>query len=474
MLSSYSDVDNLSKMISIFENVTHFSLGTRPDSFFSTNSSLYSSTSKSSITNAREQKNFADETEERTDVATVPDGISDAAEKKRSSHYMIRVSVVNTSSYELLISTACRMEQFGVARHYLKEMASAWRQESQRLRRAFQHIADKTPAQISELDDVGKAAMLPAVRKTMLIPSVHGMYTIFSTLKLKCASGNGAFTSGILAMMRLLDEIMEEMQLEVYYWQAIGRKIALLPYDVSTQPKIVDTDQQPDPLKQLRPFIPRRHATLLARAVLEHRELLEVLQPLSLEAKTDRFVATLVGRLKARSRQTTAVKGARITTDAHAYIRVAIRRAERWLLEDVEQDSSRIGSVSEAISTRRKHGYDRTPAPQVVNHAKQRLETRRQKVRDALISAKEYMAKIDATNATENPPPDAIPLKGDMADTVVAGQPEPQSPQSPISSVFSTIRIPAWPQQEVKAAAAASGSGECRSNEASEGNLLLL
>ena len=380
LLHHYSEREDLSKMISIFENVTHEpKSGTLPDDFFS----------------AHLLSEHVQEDRSSSDAAVYAQMESvELRSAPQELNVTDRSAICNTTSYQIIIDTAIRQSDLAIAFHYLDALLFTWQSEQSAAREVFKnwianqrnaarHARDIRPLNDATAKEDGQdraAMVLPNFEKPTVGPASIAIVQMFQHIKDGSSDGSsqGSSRYAVPYLKRLsqyAQNVLQVTNAELAFWAEVGRRMS--GQEVASE---LDDESDGETAVKLK-LVPRLHAALLQRAQGNVSAVSEKIAVLSEKRSTDQFVAVLINRLGHKKASIPQLK-------------TVIARAKRWLVEDEAADHLRLGAARRRLLY--ADGYSRSAR----NQTKKKLalmvdtmEARRLRVSSA-VDAAEAALKI--------------------------------------------------------------------------------
>ena len=330
LLHHYSEREDLSKMISIFENVTHEpKSGALPDDFFSARS----------LSEHDQEDSPASDAALRAQTESV-----ELKSAPQVSNVTDRSAICNTTSYQIIIDTAIRQSDLAIAFHYLDALLSTWQSEQSAARKVFkdwianQRNAARLARDIRPSHDPTKddgqdraAIVLPNFEKPTVGPASIAIVQMFQHIKDGSSDGSsqGSSRYAVPYLKRLsqyAQNVLQVTNAELAFWAEVGRRMS--GQEVASE---LDDESDGETAVKLK-LVPRLHAALLQRAQGNVSAVSEKIAVLSEKRSTDQFVAVLINRLGHKKASIPQLK-------------TVIARAKRWLVEDEAADHLRLGAA---------------------------------------------------------------------------------------------------------------------------------
>ena len=432
LLNLYAKQMNLSRMISVFESTAHplpmqSSLIPKADqnSFFSPNQG--GSTAKESLLKSM-GISFGPSMQSSSSLSMAKASFLAIPSPEHSQSCVppsstdFNVSAINTSSFELLIETANQLGSHAISNHYLQEMLRAWEQERVRLRLAYSDLADCDVSNATGINPNPEEAtvLLPPtlpLSKVFRIdvpcpsvsPSVHAIYSLFEHLK--TSSKRWKHTAILTALLRQSQQTLDKLREDVLFWAGIvNKKRLFMVLQSRNTAKALDAQEANDNTDTLlnpvvaekdlssrkhiescsKRFRTKIHLLLIKRTEIELEGAIRRIETVQTELATQNFMDALLYELSGRRGGSTVAR-----------LRTAIKRAERWLMENKSVESHHVA----ALASNGMHSEQQMS--RTISSARHRTLERRRKLKTALARAKIALPrliqeKVEASKASHS------------------------------------------------------------------------
>ena len=295
------------------------------------------------------------QTSESQDVEAL-EGEEETPSQPPELHYRpsMNLTSVNAHTFEILIETATKLGCISIAIHYVRELFSAWQQERARLHAAHSSLVawrpktkikrEKAPEDLPSLVELGK---IPA--STIGI-SIHPIYTIYNSIKYGRHERQRRYPQ-LASLVAETERILGLIQEDVGYWSDVLDKKHRLRMiqevraflagqrnqSASAAAASAEAEDTLVPMAMSgaeEPFSSKVHLKLVKRNEIEVDELLRQMQVRAADLLSQRQARTMINILNR-------------ALEIPEYLAHAIRRAEKWIVQDEEQDALRLAGIEE-------------------------------------------------------------------------------------------------------------------------------
>jgi pentatricopeptide repeat protein len=447
ILSALAKRQQFSKMVSVFESLAypHLSGPTYPvqtadqNSFFSLSFDWFNwrtPAKSAAIEDPATAEPASEPQHEQTAETRIAEGDGDSisdpiAIETRSN---IKITALNTRTFELMIETALAGSSHGVARHYMLEMLEAWEQERQRLRSAYASLAAyRVPFVTARIRAQGllrtgrdKYSVVlqdperpswdqiwqPGTLGPAIGPSAHSIYRIYHKLAGEWTS-HLHWLKPLQELVKDVDRVLEYVRDDIQFWTNIHDKQRFLaevyktlpPYERALHAAGPRFDYRADAAGkeedsftgyQNLPFDTQLHLLILRKIEAELNDIHHEMHHRHTHTAAGRYIRGMLNELR----------GERKTSRISRLVN-AMRRSERWCYMDEIADEQRAEAIMEL------HTLSYAQKKNQVKNMRRIAEGRRQAVRRAILRARGTLADLQRpTEPAAAPLVKAIPTRG--------------------------------------------------------------